>query len=84
MAQHNSPWLASYAPGVPATVDIPDIPVQALLTNAAQRHPKHIAVRMVLKYLPLGLVVQTKLTKVDDVAAAPATSPLTPASKKKK
>ena len=29
-------------------------------------------------------VVQTKLTKVDDVAAAPATSPLTPASKKKK
>ncbi|NHC12752.1 long-chain-fatty-acid--CoA ligase [Motilibacter deserti] len=32
------PWLASYAPGVPADVDVPDRPLTALLDRAVAEH----------------------------------------------
>jgi long-chain acyl-CoA synthetase len=55
------PWFAHYEAGVPQQVDIPNVPVQQLLSNAAARHPSKTAVRMVLKYLPMGIAVQAKL-----------------------
>jgi long-chain acyl-CoA synthetase len=37
------PWLKSYDPGVPHTVDIPNHPVHHFLEDAARRHPEHTA-----------------------------------------
>ena len=37
------PWLSSYAPGVPAEVDVPEEPVTAGLYRAAERYPDRIA-----------------------------------------
>ena len=59
------PWLAKYEKGVPPTVTIPDVPVQQLLIDAAAKYPDKIGVRMVLKYLPLGIAVQAKMTYRD-------------------
>jgi len=56
------PWFAYYEPNVPQTIDLPAIPLPQLLRNSAQSYPNKIAVRMVLKYLPLGLTIQSKLT----------------------
>ena len=70
------PWLANYEKAVPPTVEIPDVPVQQLLQDAAAKYPDKIAVRMVLKYLPLGIAVQAKMTyrelnrQSDQLAAA--------------
>ena len=70
------PWLAKYEKGVPPTVTIPDAPVQQLLIDAAAKYPEKIAIRMVLKYLPLGIAVQAKMTyrelnrQSDQLAAA--------------
>ena len=55
------PWFAHYEKGVPQDVEIPNVPVQQLLSDAAAKHPNKTAVRMVLKYLPLGIAVQAKL-----------------------
>ena len=55
------PWFAHYEKGVPQVVDIPNVPVQQLLSDAAAKYPNKTAVRMVLKYLPLGIAVQAKL-----------------------
>ncbi|MBK8047923.1 MAG: long-chain fatty acid--CoA ligase [Anaerolineales bacterium] len=59
------PWLANYEKGVSTTVEIPNTPVQQLVTDAAAKYPSKVAVRMVLKYLPMGLAVQAKLTYRD-------------------
>ncbi|HAJ35953.1 MAG TPA: long-chain fatty acid--CoA ligase [Chloroflexi bacterium] len=56
------PWHSSYEPGVPKTVEIPTMTLQEFLVNAARKYPSKTAVRMVLRYLPLGLAVQAKLT----------------------
>ena len=71
------PWFAQYEPGVPLTVEIPDIPVYQLLDDAAAATPNRIALRMVLKYLSVGgLVIESKATyrqvrdKSDRFAAA--------------
>ncbi len=56
------PWFTHYEPKVPQTIEIPQIPLQQLLIESARTYPNQIAVRMVLKYLPLGLVIQSKLT----------------------
>lgn len=56
------PWFAHYEKGVPMSVNIPDIPLHQLLIDSAQKYPNHIAVRMLLKYLPLGIAIQSKLT----------------------
>jgi long-chain acyl-CoA synthetase len=55
-------WLAHYEPGVAHRVTIPDITVHQVLVNAAAKFPERIAVRMVLRYLPLGLKVQARLS----------------------
>ena len=56
------PWVAHYEKGVPESLEIPNIPLQNLLIESAQRFPHNTAVRLVLKYLPLGLIIQSKLT----------------------
>jgi long-chain acyl-CoA synthetase len=56
------PWLSSYEPGVPATVEIPSRTIQQFLTDSVRKYPAKTAVRMVLRYLPLGLAVQARLT----------------------
>jgi long-chain acyl-CoA synthetase len=56
------PWFAHYEQGVPQTVAIPEIPLPQLLTDAAQKYPNNIAIRMILKYLPLGLSIGSKMT----------------------
>ena len=38
------PWLASYADGVPADVIVPDEPLTASLSRAAERYPARVAV----------------------------------------
>ena len=55
------PWFAHYESGVTSTVEIPNVPVQQLLSDAAAKYPNKTAVRMVLKYLPMGIAVQAKL-----------------------
>ncbi|MBE2239704.1 MAG: long-chain fatty acid--CoA ligase [Caldilineaceae bacterium] len=55
-------WLQQYEPGVPATIAVPEHTIQQLLIDAAARYPTHTAVRMVLRYLPLGLKVQARLS----------------------
>lgn len=66
----NRPWFAHYDEGVPQEIDIPDIPLYQILDDAAKKYPKNIATRMVLKYLPLGLAIQSKLTyrELDETA----------------
>ena len=56
------PWFAHYEKGVPTTIEIPAIPLQQLLKDAAQKYPNNVAVRLLLKYLPFGLKIQAKLT----------------------
>ncbi len=56
------PWFAKYEKSVPHTVKIPEIPLHQLLVDSAQKYPNNIAVRLVLKYLPAGLKIQSKLT----------------------
>ena len=56
------PWFAHYEQGVPQTVAIPEIPLPQLLVDAAQKYPNNIAIRMILKYLPLGLSIGSKMT----------------------
>ena len=51
------PWFSHYEQGVPQTVAIPEVPLQQLLIEAAQKYPNNIALHMLLKYLPLGLSV---------------------------
>jgi long-chain acyl-CoA synthetase len=41
--QPERPWLVHYEAGVPAEVEVPDIPVDALLRRTAARHPDRSA-----------------------------------------
>ena len=56
------PWFAHYEKGVPQTVEVPNISVHQLLVDSAKQYPSAVAVRMVLKYLPAGLAIQSKMT----------------------
>ena len=58
---HEFPWLKHYEPDIPAVVTVPELTVPDLLTDAAARYPTLTAVRMVLRYLPLGLKIQASL-----------------------
>ncbi|MEX1021451.1 MAG: long-chain fatty acid--CoA ligase [Litorilinea sp.] len=62
------PWLRHYEEGVPPTVDLPDELIFDFLNTAIQKFPDTVAVRLVLKYLPLGITIQSKLTyrELDD------------------
>ncbi|MEZ4677209.1 MAG: hypothetical protein R2932_23625 [Caldilineaceae bacterium] len=59
---NDKPWFAHYEATVPQTITIPRIPLHQFLTDAAQKYPNNVAIRMVLKYLPLGLSIQSKLS----------------------
>lgn len=56
------PWVRHYEPGVPQTIEIPDVPLYQLLVDSAAKFPDHVATRLVLKYLKFGLVIQSKMT----------------------
>ncbi len=56
------PWLAHYEPDVTPEITVPEHTVQQFLVNATARFPEQTAVRMVLRYLPLGLRVQAQLS----------------------
>ena len=55
-------WLAHYEPGVAHSVDVPNTTVHQLLVDSTARFPHRTAVRMVLRYLPIGLKVQATLS----------------------
>lgn len=56
------PWFAHYEQGVPHSLTLPEIPLQQLLADSAQRFPDQVAVRLLLKYLPLRMRIQSTLT----------------------
>jgi len=55
-------WFPHYEQGVLHNVAVPESTVQQLLLDSAAKFPDHTAVRMVLRYLPLGLKVQATLS----------------------
>ena len=58
-------WFAKYEKGVPKTIEVPDKPLYDLVTESAKRFPNNVAARMVLRYLPLGLAIQSRLSYSD-------------------
>ncbi|MCB0062509.1 MAG: AMP-binding protein [Caldilineaceae bacterium] len=60
MSSH--PWTAHYEEGVPATVEIPEVPLRQILADAAAQYPEQIALNMTLRYLPLGIKIRSRLT----------------------
>jgi len=56
------PWTANYEAGVPSSLEIPDIPLHQLLTDAAATYPDKVALNMTLRYLPLGLKIRSTMT----------------------
>jgi long-chain acyl-CoA synthetase len=57
-----TPWFAHYEKGVPQTIPIPDKLLHEVLAESAAKFPNNVAGRMVLKYLPLGLSINSRLT----------------------
>ena len=55
-------WQKFYEPGVPRTIDIPNIPVYEILRNTARLYPNHAGIRLILRYLPLGLRMGSTMT----------------------
>lgn len=55
-------WHASYAAGIPTEVEVPHRLLGQELEATANRYPGNIALHLVLKYLPLGLTIQSKMT----------------------
>ncbi|MBC7550555.1 MAG: AMP-binding protein, partial [Cellulomonas sp.] len=60
------PWLASYAPDVPADVVVPDEPLTAALTRAAER----FGGRTAIDFLGRGLTYRDLARDVDRAAGA--------------
>lgn len=56
------PWYSSYEAKVPPTIKPADRFLHQTLEDSAKRFPGHVAVRMILKYLPLGIAIQSKMT----------------------
>ncbi len=56
------PWLAHYEDGVPAHLEYPAIPLYQMLEDSARRYPNQTAIKMVLRYLPGGLIIGAELT----------------------
>ena len=65
-----APWFNHYERGVPHTVAVPDKLLHTTLAEAAARVGANTAVRLVLKYLPLGLTIGSSLTyrQLDDAS----------------
>lgn len=55
-------WHASYVEGISKEVDIPDRLLGQELEQTANRYPGNTALHLVLKYLPLGLSIQSQQT----------------------
>ena len=55
-------WHASYVEGIPTEVDVPNRLLGQELEGTANRYPGNTALHLVLKYLPLGLTIQSKMT----------------------
>jgi len=70
------PWLQFYDEGVPASIDYPDVDLWTLLSDSVKNNPDQTAIRMILKYLPLGFKLGVKMSykeledKVDRLATA--------------
>ncbi|MFN8442199.1 MAG: long-chain fatty acid--CoA ligase [Caldilineaceae bacterium] len=64
------PWYAKYEKSVPKTIQVKDMPLHQLLSDAAQKYPSNIALRLVLKYLPAGLKIQSRMTYAELNAAS--------------
>ncbi|MBX3010290.1 MAG: long-chain fatty acid--CoA ligase [Caldilineaceae bacterium] len=64
------PWTNHYEEGVPATIEIPTMPLSHVLSNAARQYPDQTATHLLLKYLPLGLAIRSKMTyrQVDEAS----------------
>ncbi len=58
----DKPWLVHYEDEVGHTLTYPDILLHEMLVASAGSYSDNIAVRMVLKYLPLGVSIRSKLT----------------------
>ncbi len=58
----NKTWFAYYEEGVPTHIDYPDIPLYDMLDQSAEEYPDNTAVEMVLRYLPLGIKIASKMT----------------------
>ncbi len=59
------PWLAHYENSVPETLDYPAIPLHQMLEDSAKQYPNLSAIKMVLRYLPLGLTIGAELSYTD-------------------
>lgn len=57
-----TPWYESYEKNVPHTVTVPQELLHSMLVDAAQRIGANTAIHFVLKYLPLGLSIGSRLT----------------------
>src|SRR5690606_23122528 len=56
------PWLTHYETAVPESIQYDGQLLHHTLDTAAQKYPNNVAVRFLLKYLPLGIAIQSKLT----------------------
>jgi long-chain acyl-CoA synthetase len=54
-------WTLQYEKGVPATVEIPDIPLHRILDDSAARFPHNPAIHFLLKYLSFGLEIGSRM-----------------------
>ncbi len=63
--QLETPWFDHYEEGVPQTVVVPDVLLHSRLSDTARRIGTSTAIRFVLKYLPLGLAIGSRLTYRD-------------------
>ena len=59
--QSPMPWFAHYEKSVPQTIEVPEKFLHDLLTDSAKRFPNNTAVRLVLKYLPAGLSISSRM-----------------------
>ena len=55
-------WMKNYEKGVPEKVTYQNQLIHQTLDAAAAKYPDKVAVRMLLKYLPLGIAIQSKMT----------------------
>ena len=70
------PWLKHYEDGVPTTLTYPNVALYQLLADSAAKFPQNTAVKMVLRYLPVGRAIKVQMSymelkdKVDRFATA--------------
>lgn len=62
MTYDQKPWLSQYEQGVPETIEYGGQLVHQQLDSSAERYGSQVAVRFLLKYLPLGIAIQSRYT----------------------